>query len=111
MTPDPAERQGSDGLVQGDSRHVLQQLADYRDAGHSTQRIRRDFALSPDVTTSQIHGAAEVGRRLRAVGGDWGQVGHAPAPKRFFGGIDRLPSRAEWEAQQRAKEEERHARP
>ena len=88
-TPDPCEAPllapGSDGLVQGDSRQILEQLSQYREEGHSMARIRRDFALHPRVTNSQIAGAAEYGRKLRLAGGDWVRAAtRVPPPARVY---------------------------
>jgi len=58
---------GSDGLVQGNGGQILDQLADYQDAGHSLDRIYRDFALDKSkVRPSHIRNAADYARLLRS---------------------------------------------
>lgn len=109
MTPDPVAEspllaEGSDGLVGGSKRHILETLHEYHEQGHSLRRIRRDFALSPDVTPRQIADAAEYGRRLRVADGDYLRAAtRIPSRPRVFGGIDPLPTRAEYEARQKAQ--------
>lgn len=91
---------GSDGLVYGESSDVLRRLYEQREAGASIDQVRRAAGVDHfQVTNSQIEAALEGGRWIK----EWEENGTVRPRRRYWGGVGHLPTKAEFEAQQRAK--------
>lgn len=95
--PDQLPEDKHPDLILGAREDVLREAWRRRDAGASLEAIRRDTGTVGvhDLDNRTLEAALENGRRLE----QFHETGRITERARYFGGIPRLPTKAEYEAQ------------
>lgn len=98
----PYKPLSAEGFIQGTyGPDTLAEAFRRREGGASLSEVRRDLGLTGDRAVSDTTLERAVDRAGRGILGRLA-TGEAHEPRRYWGGIASLPTRAEWEAQQRA---------